>query len=74
MSSLRRTTDGEKGKSSALEVDPVDWYELRREVQRIEELVQGAREPHSVRRFFSFLALRSWSSGRRSSQHKKAPR
>jgi len=36
-----RTTDWEKGKGSALEFDAVDWYELLREGQSVEELVEG---------------------------------
>ena len=36
-----RTADWEKGKGSALEFAPVDWYELLREGQRIEELIEG---------------------------------
>ena len=34
-----RTTDWEKGKGSALEFEPIDWYELLREGQRIEEII-----------------------------------
>ena len=34
-----RTTDWDKGKGSALEFEPVDWYELLREGQRIEEII-----------------------------------
>jgi len=36
-----RTTDWDKGKGSALEFDPVDWYELLREGQRVEAIVEG---------------------------------
>jgi alpha-N-arabinofuranosidase len=36
-----RTTDWDKGKGSALEFDPVDWYELLREGQRVEDIVEG---------------------------------
>ncbi|MGB2675595.1 MAG: alpha-L-arabinofuranosidase C-terminal domain-containing protein [Candidatus Acidiferrum sp.] len=36
-----RTTDWDKGKGSALEFDPVDWYELLREGQRVEDIVVG---------------------------------
>jgi alpha-N-arabinofuranosidase len=36
-----RTNDWEKGKGSALEFEPIDWYELLREGQRIEEMVQA---------------------------------
>ncbi len=35
------TTDWDKGKGSALEFDPVDWYELLREGQRVEGIVEG---------------------------------
>ena len=35
------TTDWEKGKGSALEFAPVDWYELLREGQRMKDLVEG---------------------------------
>ena len=35
------TDDWEKGKGSALDFAPVDWYELLREGQRIEELIEG---------------------------------
>jgi len=34
-----RTTDWDKGKGSALEFEPVDWYELLREGQRMEEII-----------------------------------
>ncbi len=36
-----RTTDWDKGKGSALEFDPVDWYELLREGQRVETLIEN---------------------------------
>jgi alpha-L-arabinofuranosidase len=36
-----RTNDWEKGKGSALDFEPIDWYELLREGQRIEEMVQA---------------------------------
>ena len=36
-----KTMDWEKGKGSALEFEPVDWYELLREGQRIEDLVES---------------------------------
>jgi alpha-L-arabinofuranosidase len=36
-----RTNDWEQSKGSALQFDPVDWYELLREGQRIEELIEG---------------------------------
>jgi len=36
-----RTTDWDQGKGSALEFDPVDWYELLREGQRVEDIVEG---------------------------------
>jgi alpha-L-arabinofuranosidase len=35
------TTDWEKGKGSALEFAPVDWYELLREGRRIEEIIEN---------------------------------
>jgi alpha-N-arabinofuranosidase len=35
------TNDWEKGKGSALEFGPVDWYELLREGQRVEDLIDG---------------------------------
>ena len=34
-----RTTDWEQSKGSALQFDPLDWYELLHEGQRIEELI-----------------------------------
>jgi alpha-L-arabinofuranosidase len=36
-----RTEDWDQGKGNALEFEPVDWYELLREGQRMEELVEG---------------------------------
>jgi alpha-L-arabinofuranosidase len=36
-----RTSDWEKGKGKALEFAPVDWYELLREGQSIERMVEG---------------------------------
>ena len=36
-----RTSDWEQSKGSALRFEPVDWYELLREGQRIEELIEG---------------------------------
>jgi len=36
-----RTTDWEKGKGSALEFEPMDWYELLREGQRIEGIMEN---------------------------------
>lgn len=36
-----RTPDWEKGKGDALTFEPVDWYELMREGQRIEEIIEG---------------------------------
>jgi alpha-L-arabinofuranosidase len=36
-----RTTDWEKGKGSATDFAPIDWYELLREGQGIEELIEG---------------------------------
>jgi alpha-N-arabinofuranosidase len=36
-----RTNDWEKGKGDALEFAPVDWYELLREGQSIEQMVEG---------------------------------
>jgi alpha-L-arabinofuranosidase len=36
-----RTSDWEKGKGDAVEFAPVDWYELLREGQRIEDLIEG---------------------------------
>jgi len=35
------TQDWDQGKGSALEFAPVDWYELLREGQRIEDLIEG---------------------------------
>jgi len=34
-----RTTDWDKGKGNSLEFEPVDWYELLREGQRMEEII-----------------------------------
>jgi alpha-N-arabinofuranosidase len=36
-----KTSDWEKGKGDALEFEPVDWYELLREGQRMEGLIEG---------------------------------
>jgi alpha-N-arabinofuranosidase len=36
-----RTKDWDEGKGSALEFEPADWYELLREGQRIEDLMEG---------------------------------
>jgi alpha-N-arabinofuranosidase len=36
-----RTTDWEKGKGDAIQFDPVDWYEILREGERVEELILG---------------------------------
>ncbi len=36
-----KTDDWEKGKGSAVEFDSVDWYELLREGQKIEDLIEG---------------------------------
>jgi alpha-L-arabinofuranosidase len=36
-----RTKDWDEGKGSALQFDPVDWYEILREGQRVEDLIEG---------------------------------
>jgi len=36
-----RTTDWEKGKGDAIHFDPVDWYEILREGERVEGLILG---------------------------------
>jgi len=36
-----KTNDWDKGKGDALQFEPVDWYELLREGQRMEGLIQG---------------------------------
>jgi len=36
-----RTQDWEKGKGDALQFDPVDWYELLREGERVEDMING---------------------------------
>ena len=36
-----KTSDWDKGKGDALQFDPVDWYELLREGQRMEGLIEG---------------------------------
>src|SRR6267142_389261 len=36
-----RTTDWEKGKGDAIQFDPVDWYEILREGERVEGLILG---------------------------------
>jgi len=36
-----RTNDWEKGKGDAIQFDPVDWYEILREGQRVEGLIAG---------------------------------
>ena len=36
-----RTNDWEKGKGDAIQFDPVDWYEILREGQRVEDLILG---------------------------------
>ena len=36
-----RTNDWEKGKGDAIQFDPVDWYEILREGERVEDLILG---------------------------------
>ena len=36
-----KTSDWEQGKGDALEFEPIDWYELLREGQRMEVLIEG---------------------------------
>src|SRR6266852_2132353 len=36
-----RTGDWEKGKGDAIQFDPVDWYEILREGERLEDLIVG---------------------------------
>jgi alpha-N-arabinofuranosidase len=36
-----KTNDWDKGKGDALRFEPVDWYELLREGQRMEGLIEG---------------------------------
>ena len=38
---IGRTNDWEKGKGDAIQFDPVDWYEILREGERVEGLIQG---------------------------------
>src|SRR5256885_9691260 len=38
---LFRSNDWEKGKGDAIQFDPVDWYEILREGERVEDLILG---------------------------------
>lgn len=68
-----RTSDWERAKGSALEFDPVDWYELLREGQRIEELIEGhwASCRSSTK---STASNSSWTNGARGTALVRKPR